>query len=257
MESEIITSLDNANIKEARSLNDKKHRRFHGKFLIDGEKLVYEAVCGAFEIDKIFVDASKISNFEYILSKFGGRVIKTTEKVFASISENVTPQGIIAEVFMKETGEFEPKKNQPIIILDRVQDPGNLGTIIRTAAATGYETIVLIDTVDAYSPKVIRSSSGGILYLDIFRMSEKEIISYCKKNDIELLVADMNGINIFNANIQNQNYALVIGNEGQGVSDTFKEMGRRISLPMKSQMESLNAGVSASVLMYILKGNRI
>ena len=257
MESEIITSLDNANVKEARSLNDKKHRRFHGKFLIDGEKLVYESVCGACEIDKIFVDESKYSNFEYILSKFDGKIIKTTTKVMASISENVTPQGIIAEVFMRETGEFEPEKNQPIIILDRVQDPGNLGTIIRTAAATGYETIVLIDTVDAYSPKVIRSSSGGILYLDIFRMSEKEILSYCKKNNVELLVADMDGINIFNANIQNQNYALVIGNEGQGVSENFKELGRRISLPMKSQMESLNAGVSASVLMYILKGDKI
>ena len=76
MEGEVITSLDNANVKEARSLNDKKHRRFHGKFLIDGEKLVYEAVCGAFEIDKIFVEESKIDNFAYILNKFDGRVIK-------------------------------------------------------------------------------------------------------------------------------------------------------------------------------------
>lgn len=257
MDSEIITSIDNASVKEARSLNDKKFRRFHGKFLIDGEKLVYEAVCGAFEIDKIFVDASKLSNFEYILNEFNGKVIKTSSKVFASISENVTPQGIIAEVFMKETGEFEPEKNQPFIILDRIQDPGNLGTIIRTAAATGYETIVLIDTVDAYSPKVIRGSSGGILYLDIFRMTEKEIVAYCKKNNVELLVADMDGVNIFSTKIQNQNYALVIGNEGHGVSETFKEMGRSISLPMKSQMESLNAGVSASVLMYILKGSKI
>lgn len=257
MESEIITSLDNSNVKEARSLNDKKFRRFHGKFLIDGEKLVYEAVCGACEIDKIFVDNSKIANFDYILSKFDGKVIKTTEKVISSLSESKTPQGILAEVYMKETGEFKPQKDQPFIILDRIQDPGNLGTIIRTAAATGYETIVLIDTVDAYSQKVIRSSSGGILYLDIFRMSEKEIISYCGKNDIELLVADMNGVNIFNTHIENQNYALVIGNEGQGVSETFKELGRNISLPMKSQMESLNAGVSASVLMYILMGNKI
>ena len=257
MESEIITSLDNASVKEARSLNDKKFRRFHGKFLIDGEKLVYEAVCGACEIDKIFVEESKIANFDYILSKFDGKVVKTSEKVFKSISENTTPQGIIAEVFMNETGEFMPEKNQPFIILDRLQDPGNVGTIIRTAAATGYETIVLIDTVDVYSPKVIRSSSGGILYLDIFRMTEKEIISYCEKNNIELLVADMGGVNIFNTSITNQNYALVIGNEGQGVSQNFKDMGRSISLPMKSQMESLNAGVSASVLMYILKGDKI
>ena len=257
MENEIITSLDNPSVKEARSLQDKKFRRFYGKFLIDGEKLVFEAVCGACEIDKIFVDNEKIANFDYILSKFDGKVIKTTSKIISSISESKTPQGIIAEVTLPETGEFSPEKNYPFIILDRIQDPGNLGTIIRTAAATGFETIVLIDTVDAYSQKVIRSSSGGILYLDIFRMSEKEIISYCTKNDIELLVADMDGVNIFNTEINNTNFALVIGNEGQGVSDNFKEMGRSISLPMKSQMESLNAGVSASVLMYVLMGDRI
>lgn len=257
MENEIITSLDNANVKEARSLNDKKFRRYHGKFLIDGEKLVYEAVCGACEIDKIFVDNEKTADFDYILSKFDGKIIRTTAKVISSLSESKTPQGILAEVFMKETGDFCPPKNQPFIILDRIQDPGNLGTIIRTAAATGFETIVLIDTVDAYSQKVIRSSSGGILYLDIFRMSEKEIISYCQKNEIELLVADMDGVNIFTTHVDSTNYALVIGNEGQGVSENFKEMGRSISLPMKSQMESLNAGVSASVLMYVLMGNKI
>ena len=257
MVNEIISSLDNQMVKEARSLNDKKFRRYYGKFLIDGEKLVHEAVCGALEIDKIFVDASKLADFDYILNKFDGKLVPVTSKVIASISENVTPQGIIAEVFMKPMGEFNPEKNQPFLILDRIQDPGNLGTIIRTAAATGYETIVLIDTVDAFSPKVIRSSSGGIVYLDIYRLSEEEIMSYCEKNNVELLVADMDGVNIFNANITNQNYALVIGNEGQGVSQNLKNAGRKISLPMKSQMESLNAGVSASVLMYILKGNRI
>lgn len=257
MISEIISSLDNQMVKEARSLNDKKFRRYHGKFLIDGEKLVNEAVCGALEIDKIFVDASKMAEFDYILNEFTGKVVPVTSKVMSSISENVTPQGIIAEVYMKAMGEFNPKKNQPFLVLDRLQDPGNLGTIIRTAAATGYETIVLIDTVDAFSPKVIRSSSGGIVYMDIYRLSEEEVISFCEKNGFEILVADMGGVNIFSANIQNQNYALVIGNEGQGVSQNFKEVGRKISLPMKSQMESLNAGVSASVLMYILKGDRI
>ena len=257
MVSEIITSLDNPMVKEARSLNDKKFRRYYGKFLIDGEKLVSEVIYGAFEIDKIFVDASKMKDYEEILSHYDGKLIPVTSKVFASISENVSPQGIIAEVLMNQTGEFKPEKGKPILILDRIQDPGNLGTIIRTAAATGYETIVLIDTVDAYSPKVVRSSSGGIFYLDIFRLTESEIMSYCKNNGIELLVADMLGENIFESTISTENYALVIGNEGNGVSNNFKNAGRKISLPMKSQMESLNAGVSASVLMYILRGNKI
>lgn len=257
MNNEIITSLDNPMIKEARSLNDKKFRKFHGKFLVDGEKLVNEVVCGAMKIDKLFIDASKISDFGYILEKFQGKVVQVATKVLNSISENMTPQGIIAEVFMRETGEFMPKENEPILILDRIQDPGNLGTIIRTAAATGFETIVLIDTVDPYSPKVVRSSSGGVFYTNIFRMNEIEITAFCKKKDVELLIADMGGENIFKTEIKSKNYALVIGNEGQGVSQSFKQNGRAISLPMKAQMESLNAGISASVLMYTLIGKDI
>lgn len=254
---EIISSLDNKMIKEARSLNDKKFRRNLGKFLVDGEKLVREIVCGAGEIDKIFVDSTKLSDFDYILSKFDGRVVPVTTKVMASLSENNTPQGIIAEVFMRETGEFKPEKDEPILILDRIQDPGNMGTIIRTATATGIHTIVLIDCTDAFAPKVIRSSSGGVFYVDIFRMTENEIASYCERNGIELLVADMAGENVFETKIINKNFALVIGNEGQGVSEYFKTQGKILSLPMKPLMESLNAGVSASVLMYTLLGKDI
>lgn len=254
---EIISSTDNKMVKEARSLNDKKFRRELGKFLVDGEKLVNEIVCGAGVAEKIFVDSTKLSEFDYILKKFDGRVIPVTQKVMASLSENNTPQGIIAEVKMKETGLFSPELNEPILILDRIQDPGNMGTIIRTATATGIKTIVLIDCADAFSPKVIRSSSGGVFYLDIFRMTENEIASFCKNHNIELLVADMAGENIFNADILNKNFALVIGNEGQGVSEYFKTNGRILSLPMKPLMESLNAGVSASVLMYTLLGKDI
>ena len=257
MNVEIISSIDNKMIKEARSLNDKKFRRFHGKFLVDGEKLVNEVVCGALEVDKIFVDATKIGDFGYILEKFNGRVVPVTSKVFASISENTTPQGIIAEVFMRETGEFHVEENEPILVLDRIQDPGNLGTIIRTASATGFNKIVLVDTTDPYSPKVVRSSSGGVFYTDIYRMSEGEIISYCKRKNIDLLIADMGGKNVFTFEPENNNFALVIGNEGQGVSDGFKASGMAVSLPMKSQMESLNASVSASILMYILLGKNI
>ena len=257
MAEEIISSIDNKMIKEARSLNDKKFRRNLGKFLVDGEKLVNELVCGAGEIDKIFVDCTKLSQFGYILSKFDGKVVPVTSKVMASISENNTPQGIIAEVFMRPTLDFDPKPGEPILILDRIQDPGNMGTIIRTATATGINTVVLIDCTDAFAPKVIRSSSGGVFYLDIYRLSQDEIASYCKNKGVELLVADMAGENIFKAKVENKNFALVIGNEGQGVSDYFKENGRVISLPMRPLMESLNAGVSASVLMYTLLGKDI
>lgn len=257
MDGEIITSLDNPMIKEARSLSEKKFRRFHGKFLVDGEKLVNEVVCGALEIDKIFVDASKLSHFGYILEKFDGKLVPVTTKVISSISENNTPQGIIAEVYMKPTVEFDWSDEDPILILDRIQDPGNLGTIIRTASATGFYNVVLIDTVDPYSPKVVRSSSGGIFYTDIYRMTETEIIEFCNKKGIQMYVADMDGENIFKTEMPTKKFALVIGNEGQGASDNLKQNAKLLSLPMKSQIESLNAGVSASVLMYTLVGKNI
>ena len=257
MKGEIITSLDNSMIKEARSLQEKKYRRFHGKFLVDGKKLVNEVVLGAAEVDKIFVDSTRISEFGDILSKFDGKLVPVTPKVLDSISENATPQGILAEVFMRETGEFVFEKNEPILILDRIQDPGNLGTIIRTAAASGFFKIVLIDSADHFSPKVVRASSGGVFYVDLYRMSEDEIISYCKANDIVMLVADMGGENIYKMQKPTENFALVIGNEGQGVSDNFSKNGRVVSLPMKEQMESLNAGICASILMYELVGEKI
>ena len=257
MNKEIITSLDNSMVKEARSLSDKKHRRLLSKFLVDGEKLVNEAVCGACEVDKIFVDEARLSDFDYILEKFDGKVVVVTSKVFASISENVTPQGIIAEVFMKPTKQLSFEKTQPILVLDRIQDPGNLGTIIRTATATGFNKIILIDSVDPYSPKVVRSSSGGVFSTQIFKMTESEVVEFCKENNVQLLVADMGGINVFKNTLPEESFALVIGNEGQGVSETFKQKGKAVSLPMKSQMESLNAGISASVLMYVLMGKNI
>lgn len=257
MKGEIITSLDNPIVKEARSLLEKKYRRFYGKFLIDGKKLVSEVVLGAAEVDKIFVDASRLSEFDDILGKFDGRVVPLTAKVLASLSENTTPQGIIAEVVMKETGEFVVEDNEPLLILDRIQDPGNLGTIIRTAAASGFQKIVLIDTADQFSPKVVRSSSGCILYADIFRMTEEEIISYCKNHNIQMLVADMGGENIYKMSKPSGKFALVIGNEGQGVSDNFSNSGKVVSLPMKPQVESLNAGICASILMYELLGDKI
>lgn len=257
MVSEIITSLDNPMVKEARSLKDKKFRRFHGKFLVDGEKLVNEVVCGAAEVDKIFVDAEKLSKFDSILEKFDKTVVPVTSKVMASISENDTPQGIIAEVYMTPTAMLEVQDDAPLLVLDRIQDPGNLGTIIRTAAATGIKNIILIDTADVYSPKVVRSSAGGIFYTNIFRMSEAETLDLLSKKKLDIYVADMKGRSIFDCKILSRKFALVIGNEGQGASENIKAGATFVSLPMKSQMESLNASISASVLMYVIMGKTI
>ena len=251
---EIISSVNNDNVKRAASLGEKKFRRYYGTFLVEGPKLVQEIVYGAMELQALYVESSCAVKYSDLIAKCEPNVYLLSKPAFEKISDTVSSQGILAEVKMRTSVDFA--LDQPIVVLDRVSDPGNLGTIIRTAAATGYETIVLIDCCDPYNPKTVRASSGGIFYTDFYQLSYEEFYDKCK--NIPIYLADMDGENIFKMKDIDKVYALVIGNEGSGVSDQFDKLHKRtISLPMKSQMESLNAGVSASVLMYELKKDQL
>lgn len=248
----IVNSVNNETIKRVASLSEKKYRRYYGTFLVEGYKLVNEVICGAMEIENLFVEASCLTKYSDLIAKCEPNVYLVSKAAFDKISDTVSSQGIIAEVKMKPTVDFSI--TEPIIVLDRISDPGNLGTIIRTAAATGFHDIVLLNCTDPYNPKTVRSSSGGIFYTDFYSLEYDEFMEEARKTGTKIYIADMNGENIFKLSNLDDKYALVIGNEGAGVSKEFKEIADRvISLPMKSQMESLNAGVSASVLMYELK----
>ncbi len=253
---EIITSVDNNLIKEVRSLHEKKYRRLHAKFVVEGPKFVREAVLGGAGVDKLFVLSSKIGEYIDIIDKVKDRVYAVNERVFSKISDTENSQGILASVFMPEVVSFNPDGD--ILVLDRIADPGNMGTIIRTAAATGYNTIVAIDSVDVYSPKVVRSSAGGIFYCDIYPLTEDELLEFVEKRSYNLIIADARGENVFKMEKVKPPSALVIGNEANGPSEKLKAAAKTmVSLPMKEQIESLNAGVSASVLMYLIKRDSI
>ena len=173
-----------------------------------------------------------------------------TDKLFGKIADTVNPQGILAEIEMRHSEDFTPK-SKPFLVLDRISDPGNLGTIIRTAVATGFSDIVLIDTVEPYNPKTVRASSSGIFFVNFYPLDTTSLIKKCKDEGIEILVADMAGKNVFKINKPTENYCLVICNEANGASKEILEGADKIiSLPMLPEMESLNAGVCASVLMY-------
>lgn len=254
---DIITSLDNASVKEARSLNNKKYRRFYGKFLVEGRKLVSEVVKKGLQIDKIFVDYKKSQQFEDIIYSTDTPILFTNASIIKSISDTETPQGIVAMVNLPVALPYAYTEGDRILVLDKLSDPGNMGTIIRSACATGFKYIFTIECVDPYSPKVVRSASGGIYDVEIYPSTYEEVIGLCKKHNMSLLVADIHGENIYDNFVAPNNYAIVIGNEGNGVSDIFKNAGRLIRLPMKPEMESLNAGVSASIIMYALEGKNI
>ncbi|MBQ3235139.1 MAG: RNA methyltransferase, partial [Clostridia bacterium] len=144
-----------------------------------------------------------------------------------------------------------PAKNA--IILDGIQDPGNMGTIVRTAIACGYEDIYLLSCVDPFSPKAVRSSMSGVYFAKFHKCDYSELFNAIEK--LELIVADFGGENLFNYKPQKA-FAVAIGNEGNGISETLKSRANTVlTIPMDSKIESLNASVASALMMYELNRN--
>ena len=139
------------------------------------------------------------------------------------------------------------------IILDGIQDPGNMGTIVRTAIASGYSDIYLISCVDPFSPKAVRSSMSGVYFANFHKCSYDEL--FVAISNLELIIADFGGENLFGYQPKSK-FALAIGNEGNGISQTLKERANTVlTIPMDSKVESLNASVASAIMMYELKSN--
>ena len=244
----MISSTQNTLIKEIRSLKDKKFRDKLGVFVLEGIKPVKEAIDLRLSIREIVCTESTCSDF----LNCGYKVEVVSDQVFKSISEEVTPQGVLAIVYklpctiQKATGNA--------LLLDGVSDPANVGAIIRTAAASGFNDIYLTPTcADAYSQKAVRCSMSGIFRVKVMRGDIEEIL---RAIDLPLVVADMNGQNVFNMD-KKGNVCLIIGNEANGVSDYLKQKSNlTVKIPMQNGVESLNAAVSAGILMYALTTNK-
>lgn len=242
---QIITSRSNPTVKKILSLQEKKYRAEYGEYLIEGEKMVNEAIACGLPITLVIASETypKLESFE------GFALLIVSVDVFSKISGEVNPQGIMATVALPKH-KIEPPKNS-CLLLDGVSDPGNMGTIIRTANAAGYEEIYLLGCTDPYAPKVVRSSMSGVFHTKIYRGSDEEILGALK--DIPMVTADLNGENLFKFTPPKK-YCLCIGNEGHGISQSVKNMATHtITIPMRSTQESLNAGVSAGIAMYLLK----
>lgn len=229
-----LTSVSNEKVKYWVNLKDKKFRDKEGVFLIEGDHLIEEAKKNnliKYTISMVNEDADYYVTRE-IMEKISHQ---------KSISLNVAVCG-----FLKENSI-----GGNVLILDNLQDPGNLGTIIRSAVAFGIDTIIIGDTcVDLYNPKVIRSTEGMIFNLNIIRRNLKEIIPILKNLGYKIVGTDVNkGKDI--RKIDKENIAVVIGNEGNGLSEDIKALcDEFIYIKMDAKCESLNAGVAASIIMY-------
>lgn len=240
-----ISSINNEYIKEISKLNEKKYRDKSNKYLIEGLHLVTEALKYDI-IDTIIIreDFSYETNIKHII---------VSNEVMKKLSDNPSIPKIMAVVNKKES----TIKGNKILLLDRLQDPGNLGTIIRSAVAFNFDTIILSnDTVDLYNSKVLRSTQGMLFNINILRQDLTNVINELKNNNYTIYGTKVdNGNDVKEINNTNK-FALIIGNEGTGISDNIlKQCDKYLYIKMNNNCESLNAGVAASILMYEM-GNK-
>lgn len=236
----IITSLNNPTIKEISKLKNKKYRDLTNTYLVEGDHLIEEAYKNNL-LTKIILLEDTTCNYDI-------EKIYVTKEVMKKLTELDTPNKIIGIV--KENTPL-PIGNK-ILILDNIQDPGNLGTIIRSSVAFDIDTIVLSpNTVDTYNPKVIRSTQGMIFYTNIITLKLKEFIDEIKTKNYTIFGTNVrNGKNIKEITLP-EKFALVLGNEGQGVSKEIESLcDNNIYIKMSSKCESLNVSVATSILLY-------
>jgi len=252
----IISSKDNSLIKKIRSLSVKKYREQFALFVVEGEKVVCEALKIDGLVEYLIVNEAEKDKYEQLIKKHEGKVLMLEESVYLSLSNTISPQSIMAVVHKRPKCSLG--KGENVIILDHLQDPGNLGTIIRSSVAADISSIVLIDSVDPYNDKTIRSASGTIFYPNFIYLKIDQLEEFLKTKNLNLLIAEAGENNIFNAGMAiRRPYALVIGNEGNGVSENIKNMPHTsVSIPMNNRVESLNAAISASVLMFVLQNKK-
>lgn len=244
----LITSRNNPLIKRVLSLRDKKYRREFGAYVIEGVKQVREAVACGCVIEQIICSESYTGDV-FVPEK----TCVVSDGVFEKLSEECSPQGILAVLSIPECKVSAPQNNS--LMLDGIADPGNLGTIIRTANAAGYTDIYLRNCADPFSSKTVRAAMSGIFFVRLQIGNLDEIMHALA--GITKICADMNGVDIFSYTAP-EKFCLIIGNEANGVSREVREMCNvTVKIPMRESCESLNAAVSAGILMYELTTNRI
>ena len=241
----MIVSRQNSLVKLIRSLTDKKNRDQNNLFIAEGVKIINEAILLGADIYKIVATEKGLALLDKKALSFCVETV--SEEIFSYVSGEVTPQGAIALIKKTNNKICSPTGN--CLFLDGVSDSSNVGAIIRTAAACNFKEIYIANGADAYSPKSVRASMSGIFRVKVFSGTREELLNAI---NLPIIVADMHGENVFNSSL-NDKFCLVIGNEAHGVSELLRQKAKySVSIPMANGMESLNAAVSAGILMYIL-----
>lgn len=250
-----ITSKNNQIFKNFQKLETKKYRDRLGLYLIEGENLIEEAYKNGAEFKEILIRMGDESRFmrPWMVDK---EVFVVEPKLFNELAQTETSQGIIASV-KKQTlslDEFISNKSPGnFVVLDRLQDPGNIGTIIRTADAAGYKLVIAMKgTADIFSPKVVRSATGSLFRVPIaFVDNNEQLIDFAHKAGKKIAATCLDDSKFYYEEDLKENIALIVGNEGNGIDpELIKKSDVKIKIPMHGSIESLNAAVAAAIIMY-------
>lgn len=231
----------------------KKQKREHSNLLfLDNVKIIKDTLSKGAKPQFVLVED------ESLLSEIGinsDSAYKVDHKTVEMLSDSRTPQGVICVIEYAQKAAKPPRGN--FLVLDGIQDPGNAGSLIRTACACGFDCVFMLDSVHVTNSKLVRSSVGTIFNINIYEMTHVEFISFAQKHKLNLLKADMDGENVFNSHFKGD-VGVVVGNEGQGVSDEISKIcAHSVSIPMSGKVESLNAAISGSIIMYQIAKDRL
>ncbi|KGF28393.1 MULTISPECIES: TrmH family RNA methyltransferase [Staphylococcus] len=245
---EQITSAQNSKIKNANKLKKKRDRDKTGQALIEGIHLIEEAYQSDIVIKQLFV--IEPNRTDEALKDYAEETFEINMKVAESLSGTITPQGFFAVI---EKPKYDVTQAKQVLLIDRIQDPGNLGTLIRTSDAAGIDLIVMEKgTADPYQDKVLRASQGSVFHIPVITA------------DLKTFIADFNGP-VYGTALENAQpykevasqdiFALLLGNEGEGVNKALlNETSQNLTIPIYGKAESLNVAIAGSILLYHLKG---
>ncbi len=254
----MITSLTNDKVKLVRSLAERKHRVKEQRFAIEGARLIDDALAADLTPDWVFCAERLPSRSQETLvwlRQRGVEIIMVSEAVLKACSETETPQGLIAILPFPQLPI--PSASHIILIADSLRDPGNLGALLRSAAAADVDVVLLsLETVDAYNPKVVRGAMGAHFHVPILEAAWAEIAERVKGMNVYLAAAD--GELTYTEANWTQPSALIVGSEASGAGmDALQLAAKRISIPLAREVESLNAAVAASIILFEAKRQRI
>ena len=253
---QVITSKDNEIVKNIKKLKEKKYRDEKKQFIVEGIRLVSEAIEEKTNIDCIVICEDCVNNggidkkLLYEIAKY--KCIYVKENVFLTLTDVSNPQGILAVINRKDNEANIDYTQDFIVALDGIQDPGNLGTILRTVDSAGLNQIIVSKTTaDCYNPKVVRSTMGGIFRVNIIKVDNlADTLKQLQKNKFEVVVTSLD-TNESMYDIDYTKKVVVIGNEANGVTKEIQNMAdKKVIIPMLGKTESLNASVAAGIMIY-------